>query len=121
MRTLITICTEKGHWAPPKTVELIVTTHAPSGLGITNAQGVGWTLAEKAEIVAAAVSVGTGDWHRIPVGSILVRRGQDAALTPHSLVIDVNLPTMSAEEIRSQGLLEGRLRELPLNRREIMP
>lgn len=122
MRTLLTIATDTGQWAPPKMVELVVTTHAPSGLGITNAHEVSWTLAQKAEIVAAAVAVGTGNWHRVTVGSILVRKGQDAMLAANSLVIDVNLPVMSPEEIHSQGLLEGRLREIPPGRlREILP
>ena len=43
-------------------------------------------------------------------------------LAANSLVIDVNLPVMSPEEIHSQGLLEGRLREIPPGRlREILP
>ena len=112
MRTLVTVGTDDGHWAPPKMIDLMVTTHAPSGLGITNSEEVSWTLAQRTCIVVAAIATGTGEWARIDVPAKIVRRGEDVTVAAYAIVIDVDLPTMPAEEVRGQGLLEGRLREI---------
>lgn len=113
MKTLITVGADGGDWAPPKPVELGLTTNAPSGLGITNVEAVTWQLTGKAVVVAAAIAMGGyGRWARIDIAPLRVVKGQDLTIAAFALTIDVDLPTLSPHEIRSQGLLDGRLREL---------
>jgi hypothetical protein len=57
MKTMITVGTDAGDWAPPKRVELGVTFNAPSGLGITNTEAVSWRLTGHGCIVMAAIAV----------------------------------------------------------------
>jgi hypothetical protein len=110
---LVTVGTDGGDWAPPRAVELVVMADTLSGLGITNAGPVGWRLIEPARIVAAAVQTGSGDWARVDIAALRVARGQELIVAARALHIDVNLPTLSADQIRSQGLLvEGRVRGL---------
>jgi hypothetical protein len=115
MTTLITVGTDDGLWAPPKEVELAVMTATPSGLGITNAEAVGWRLIEPARIVAAAIQTGTGDWARVDITALRVAAHQDVVIAARALHIDVNLPTLAADQIRAPGLLVAgtRGRQLP--------
>jgi hypothetical protein len=112
VRTLVTVGTEDGVWAPPRSIWLVATLNTPSGLGLTNAEPVRWRLTGKAKITQAALAVGGGGWVRLTIKPITAGKGREALIAAESIAIDVGLTAMSTSEIRAQGLLEGRLKEI---------
>jgi hypothetical protein len=109
MKTMITVGTDAGDWAPPKRVELGVTFNAPSGLGITNTEAVSWRLTGHGCIVMAAIAVGPG-WARVDLnmGPLAVEDGQELIIAAFAVTIDVGLPRLYI----NQAQIGGRLREL---------
>lgn len=117
MKTLITIGTDEGVWAPPTLVELGVTIDTPGGLGITNSEEVRWPpLQKSARIVHAAIATGTGEWVGIDLsGPVLVEKGQEVVLAARALAINVELNPLSVlDRVRlgSQPEVLERMRRL---------
>lgn len=114
MRTLITVSTEDGQWAPARAIELVATMDSPTGMGITNSHSVSWTLRGRTKITRAAIAVSTGNWMVIDFPKpVSVRRNQDAILAAGAIMITIELPTLSTKQIEQQGVLPMGKGELP--------